>query len=269
LPTILASICSGERDYEKNPFIVWRKNSCIKKFFEKGAYMKTRGERRFIKLPNLGASLYDKFLNVEPIRTRLKEIASDIISRTEKGPLLDVGTGPGRLLIEINLMNPEIELFGLDISASMIEVAKKNLQNIQTNLQVGSIHHTNYNSNFFSLITCSGSFYLWDYPEESVEEIYRILRDGQSAYLFEVYKDIDKEEYRNALKNNLRQLNWIRRLFGPFALQESIKKSYRIEDITKIIEKTSFANNYSIEKIKLSGLPMWVRITLKKIVKHA
>jgi len=176
-----------------------------------------------------------------------------------------VGTGPGRLLIEINRLNPDLELFGLDISASMIELARNNLENIPANLQVGSIQHTNYDGNFFSLIVCSGSFYLWDYPEESIEEIYRILMEGQSAYLFEVYKDINKEEYQIALESNLRQLNWMRRLFGPFAIRESIKKSYRIEEITKIVEKTSFARSYTIEKIKLSGLPMWVRITLKKM----
>ncbi len=242
-------------------YVRWR----LPCFCKKRDSMKTKGERYFVKLARFGASMYDKFLNVEPIRTRLQEIASYLVSRTEKGPLLDIGTGPGRLLVEINLRNPEIELFGLDISASMIEVARNNLKNIPANLQVGSIQHTSYDNNFFSVITCSGSFYLWDYPEESLEEIYRILREGQSAYLFEVYKDINKKEYQIALKNNLRQLNWIRRLFGPFAIRESIKKSYRIEEITRIIEKTSFAGNYSIEKIKLSGIPMWIRISLKKM----
>ena len=230
--------------------------------------MKTRGESYFIGLPRFGARLYDRFLNVEPIQARIPEIAHDLVPRTEGGKLLDVGTGPGRLLVEINRLNPDLDLFGLDISASMIKVARNNLQNIPANLQVGSIQHTNYDSNFFSIVTCSGSFYLWDYPEESIEEIYRILKEGQSAYLFEVYKDINKEECQIALKNNLRQLNWIRRLFGPFAIRESIKKSYRIEDITKIIKKTSFASSFSLEKIKLSGIPMWVCITLKKIVKH-
>ncbi|MDP2335913.1 MAG: class I SAM-dependent methyltransferase [Bacteroidota bacterium] len=227
--------------------------------------MKTRGERYFVKLARFGASLYDKFLDAEPIRSRLEEIASDLVSKTVKGPLLDIGTGPGRLLAEIHLRNPEIELFGLDISDAMIELARNNLQNIPVNLQVGSIRQTNYDSDFFSVITCSGSFYLWDYPEESLEEIYRILKAGRSAYLFEAYRDINKEEFQIALKNNLRQLNWIRRLFGPLAVRESVKKSYRIEEIISIIEKTSFADNYFIEKIKLSGIPMWVRISLKKM----
>jgi ubiquinone/menaquinone biosynthesis C-methylase UbiE len=227
--------------------------------------MKTRGESYFIRLPRFGARLYDRFLNAEPIEARIPEIAHDIVSRTESGKLLDVGTGPGRLLMEINRLNPGIELFGLDISASMIKVARNNMQNIRANLRVGSIRHTEYESDFFTAVTSVGSFYLWDYPEESLEEIFRILKNNKSAYLFEVYKDIDEIEYRNALRMNLRQLNWIRKLFGPLALRKSLNMSYRTEDLTRIIEKTSFAKSYTIEKIKLSGLPMWARITLKKM----
>lgn len=227
--------------------------------------MKTRGERSFIGLPCFGARLYDRFLNVEPIQSRIPEIAQDTLPRLEGGKLLDVGTGPGRLLIEMNRLNPDLELYGLDISASMIQVAQNNLQNIHTDLRVGSIRHTDYESDFFSAVTSIGSFYLWDYPEESLEEIFRILKKGKSAYLFEVYKDINETEYRDALRMNLRQLNWVRQIFGPLALQKSLKMSYRTEDFVRIIEKTSFDKSYTIEKIKLSGLPMWVRITLKKM----
>ncbi len=227
--------------------------------------MKTRGESYFIRLPRFGARMYDRFLYVEPIQARIAEIAHDLVSRTESGKLLDVGTGPGRLLIEINRLNPDLELFGLDISASMIKVARDNLQNIRADLRVGSIRHTDYESDFFTAVTSVGSFYLWDYPEESLEEIFRILKKGKSAYLFEVYKDINETEYRNALRKNLRQLNWVRRLVGPFALRKSLKMSYRTEDFVRVIEKTSFARSYTIEKIELSGLPMWARITLKKM----
>jgi ubiquinone/menaquinone biosynthesis C-methylase UbiE len=202
---------------------------------------------------------------VEPIQARIPEIAHDLVPRIESGKLLDVGTGPGRLLIEINRLNPDLELYGLDISASMIKVAQNNLQNIRANLRVGSIRHTEYESEFFTAVTSVGSFYLWDYPEESLEEIFRILKKGKSAYLFEVYQDINETEYRNALRINLQQLNWVRKLFGPLALRKSLKMSYRTEDFVRIIEKTSFAKSYTIEKIKLSGLPMWVRITLKKM----
>ena len=92
--------------------------------------MKTRGERYFVGLPRLGAWLYDRFLYAEPIQDRIAEIAHDPMTGTERGKLLDVGTGPGRLLAEINRLNPDFALLGLDISAAMIKVARKILLNI-------------------------------------------------------------------------------------------------------------------------------------------
>lgn len=177
--------------------------------------MKTRGEKYFSNLASCAARMYDRFLNVDPIKSRMCEIAALLVSKLENASihdvvgicvedkLLDIGTGPGRLLAEVNLLKPEIGLYGLDISHAMIELAKKNLRDFPVNLQLGSIRHTNYESDFFSIVTCSGSFSLWDYPEESLEEIYRILKPGRSAYLFEAIRDIDKKKYQNALKDNL------------------------------------------------------------------
>jgi ubiquinone/menaquinone biosynthesis C-methylase UbiE len=227
--------------------------------------MKTRGEKHFVGMPRFGARMYDRFLYVEPIQARIVEIAQDLVSRAGKGKWLDAGTGPGRLLIEIHRLNPEIELFGLDISAAMIAVARKNLQGVTADLRVSTMRHTDYESDFFTVVTSIGSFYLWDHPEESLEEIFRILKKGESAYIFEVTKDIDEKEYQNALKENLRKLNWVRRLIGPLALRKSLRMSYRSEEFAKIIEKTSFSRSYTIEKIKLSDMPMWARITLKKM----
>jgi len=227
--------------------------------------MKTRGEHSFSKLPPFGARLYDWLLFKEPIYDRLREIAHDLVLETAGGNLLDIGTGPGRLLKEINLLNPYLELYGLDISASMIQLARKILQDIPVNLQSGTIRHPKYENDFFNTITCTGSFYLWDYPEESLEEIYRILKRGYSAYLYEVYKDINEADFLTALKKNLRQLDLIRRIISPIALRKSLNLSYQTEDFSRIIEKTSFAESYTIEKISLSGLPMWVRITLNKM----
>ena len=226
--------------------------------------MKSRGESHFIHLPRFGAWLYDKFLSVEPIQARISEIAHALAPMTNCGRLLDVGMGPGRLLLEFRRLNPNIELFGLDISASMVEQARKNLVGVRADLRQGTIRHTSYESNSFTIVTCVGSFYLWDYPEESLEEICRILIGRQSAYFFEVYKDVNQDEFHEALQQNLCQLDPVRRLVGPAALRKALRMAYRVEDFVKIINRTSFADSYAIERVKLAGMPMWLRITLTK-----
>jgi len=118
--------------------------------------------------------------------------------------------GPGRLLLEIHRLSPNLELYGLDVSASMVERARKNLHGIRVDLRQGTIRHTAYESNFFAIVACVGSFYLWDHPEESADEIFRILKEGQSAYLFEVYRDLNQDEFHRALQHSLCQLDPVR-----------------------------------------------------------
>jgi ubiquinone/menaquinone biosynthesis C-methylase UbiE len=203
-------------------------------------------------------------MRAEPIEARMREVARELVGRMESGRLLDVGTGPGGLLLECHRLNPRIEMYGLDISNAMIERARRNLRGVRVDLRQGSIRRTDYETGFFDLIACVGSFYLWDYPEESLEETWRILKDGGCAYLFEVYSDADREQFRQALRANLRQLDSVRRLFGPLALRKALNMAYSTEDVARIVERTSFAGSHAIEKIDLSGLPIWLRITLRK-----
>jgi ubiquinone/menaquinone biosynthesis C-methylase UbiE len=226
--------------------------------------MSTRGEESFIRMPLFGAWLYDSLMRNRAIEVQFREIAQDITSKISKGRILDIGTGPGKLLIEVHRLNPAIELFGLDISEAMIQQAKKKLSGIKADLRAGNIRKTGYESEFFDLITCTGSFYLWDEPVESLEEIHRILKPGQSAYLYETYKDIDQNEFKAALRENLKKENLIRRIIPPLFLKKQINMTYRTDEVHEIVKKTRFAESYEIENISLSGMPIWIRIKLGK-----
>ena len=131
--------------------------------------MSSKGEGSFVNLPRFGARLYDSLTQTRPIEALFKEVGQYVASKIRHGRLLDVGDGPGRLLFEIYRLNPEIELFGLDISDSMVQLAKKNLSGIRADLRQGNICSTNYESNFFDVVTCTGSFYLWNHPKECLE----------------------------------------------------------------------------------------------------
>jgi ubiquinone/menaquinone biosynthesis C-methylase UbiE len=221
-------------------------------------------EERFLKMPYVGAWLYDRFMRMEPTRAQTREVAEDLCRRVTSGRLLDIGTGHGRLLLEVHRRNPGMELFGMDISAAMIAVARKNLAGVGADLRQGRAEDTRYPHDFFSAVTCTGSLYIWDAPEKGLEEIFRILQPGASAYLFEVYKDLDEAEFQSALRNHLRRLDPLRRLIGPYLLRTAVNATYTTAEFAEIIEATSFAGSYTLEKIQLAGMPMWVRITLRK-----
>jgi ubiquinone/menaquinone biosynthesis C-methylase UbiE len=224
----------------------------------------SRGETDFINLPGFAARLYDGMMQSRATRQQYKEIAQDLVSRIKTGRLLDIGTGPGYLLLEIHHLNPGIELNGLDISASMVRQAGKNLAGIKVHLKQGNISATDYPSDYFDLVTCSGSFYLWDRPIEGLEEIHRILKSGHSAYLYETHRNFDEVKIRQKLVENLKGENIIRRKLAPQFFLQQLGMTYDEDEIVEIIENTKFAHNYTIDEISIVNLPVWLRIELKK-----
>ena len=222
------------------------------------------GDDKFQRLPKFGAKLYNSLMQISPVKLQLSEIAHDLTSVISKGRLLDVGTGPGRLFLEIHKLNHSLELFGLDISASMIEIAKRNLSGLKVDLRKENITRTSYESNYFDIVTSTGSLYLWDNPQVGIEEIYRILKEGQSAYLYEPYKDIDLDKFSNAFRANLQQVNILLKVFGFSIMKKIIRTAHRVDEYYEIIRNTSFAENFTIERVVLGNLPMWLRIELRK-----
>ena len=193
-----------------------------------------------------------------------QEIAQDLVSRLDCGRLLDIGTGPGLLLKEIHSINPKLDLFGLDISKEMIKRAERNLNGIDVKLWTGSIQSTDYENDFFDLVTCSGSFYLWEHPIPCLDEIHRLLKIGKSAYLFETHRDVDFRLVKERLQINMKDENLIRRILSPWFFHQQLKMTFNLNEIIHIIQQSKFRNSYQIGEVILANMPVWLRIELRK-----
>lgn len=225
----------------------------------------TRGEKQYINMPLLAARLYDNLTSVKGVNKGFEEIASFITNNLKHGRILDIGTGPGRLLSEINKKNPEIELYGLDISESMLAIAGKNLQNIKkVELKVGNITKTEYLDGYFDCIVSSGSFYNWDHSITGLNEIFRILKPGSNAYIFETYSDHNRELLHPRLKENLKGYNFVRRKLSVHFLKKQLRMTYAFKEFEEISGQSDFKNSYTIDQVELGNLPIYVRLTLKK-----
>lgn len=188
-----------------------------------------------------------------------------------RGRILDVGTGSGLQLKVIHELHPHIELFGLDLSAEAIRVAEKNLKGIEVDLQVGNIECTPYEDHFFDIVTCNASMSYWKQPRACFDEIFRILKSGGSAVLFEPQKEIDIDEALEIIKANLADKSWLRRFMATnlnkFALRWGRTiglKLYSIEELETIANESRFGNDIRIERTVLQNLPIFVRILFQK-----
>jgi ubiquinone/menaquinone biosynthesis C-methylase UbiE len=227
--------------------------------------VKTRGEKRYIKMPAFAARLYNDLTSIEGINKSFEEIADFISTRLKTGKLLDAGTGPGRLLIEIGKKNPDLDLFGLDISESMLAIARKNIRSIKKiHLQQGNITKTSYPDNFFDCIVSTGSFYNWDRPVEALNEIYRILQSGSTAFIFDTHRDYDKKLLKPRLAENLRGYSFFRKKISSLFLRNQLRMTYSVPEYEAIIRQTKFNESFSMQEIVLGNLPVYMRLELRK-----
>jgi 2-polyprenyl-3-methyl-5-hydroxy-6-metoxy-1,4-benzoquinol methylase len=120
--------------------------------------MKSRGETQFLNFPPFAAGLYSRLTRTRSLQQQYREIAANLTSQVRSGRLLDIGTGPGWLLLEVHKQNPGVQLYGLDISQAMVELARQNLAGVTTNLKLANVCATGHENNFFDTVVCSGSF---------------------------------------------------------------------------------------------------------------
>jgi methylase of polypeptide subunit release factors len=74
------------------------------------------------RIPSLLASDYIKATRLV-IDSYYRPVAEEIVSSMNKGLILDLGTGPGHLPVEIVKIAPKINIIGVDLSRRLIKVA--------------------------------------------------------------------------------------------------------------------------------------------------
>jgi ubiquinone/menaquinone biosynthesis C-methylase UbiE len=199
-----------------------------------------------------------------------KEIAEKL-PLASAGRLLDVGTGSGLQLKVIHEMEPNLELYGLDLSEASILVAKKNLKGLAVDLRAGSVENTPYEDNFFNWVTCNSSMSYWKNLRACFDEIYRILKPGGYARLFEPQNDFDIDQVVKTIRENMAGKSWLRRTaavaLNKYALTRGQRvglKLYSQEELEKVAWQSRFGDQIKIERTSLQKLPIFLQITLRK-----
>ena len=185
--------------------------------------------------------------------------------------LLDVGTGTGLQLRVVGNTYPEIELYGLDLSARAIQAAEKYFDPTKVDLRAGSIESTTYPDNYFDNVTCNASMSYWQNLVACYNEIHRILKAGGSAHLFEPRKNIDIDAAIEQIRENMQGENrlriWLATSMNKYGLRRGDRlgmELYEMVEIKEIASQSNFSQNVSVEPVTLQNLPIFMKISLTK-----
>ncbi len=149
-------------------------------------------------IPRPGAIVYSAVVAKSPVMQDFYHIvAEEVLSKISSGRILDIGTGPGYLPLEIGQKSKDIEIKAIDISPAMVEIARRNAREIGLQERVeflfGSADNMPFTEGYFDLIVSTGSFHHWAEPEACLKEIYRVLKNGGEAWIYDLRRDISKE----------------------------------------------------------------------------
>ncbi len=185
--------------------------------------------RRFLKrfhpegLPFVGTMLYNLFSMTSGFQRQYELVARDILGFCQAGSILDVGTGPGWLPIKLHRLYPGLELIGADISPSMVIKARKNMETSGLADEITIIENgvTNlaFDDNRFDAVVSTGSIHHWKDPEAGLNEIYRVLKPGGYALVYDLVSDtpsyVKKETARRFGRTRM-MLLWLHAYEEPF-----------------------------------------------------
>jgi ubiquinone/menaquinone biosynthesis C-methylase UbiE len=123
------------------------------------------------------------------LRGLYRRIADDLVEVVpEGGDVLDIGTGPGVLLVELADRRPDVRLTGVDLSADMVAAAERNLSEFgdRASARVGDVTDLPFPDDSFDVVVTSLSSHHWDDPVAAVPELARVLRSGGRLYVYDL-----------------------------------------------------------------------------------
>jgi len=144
-------------------------------------------------IPWPGTAFYNAISETSVFQRHYELIAKDILNYCSEGAILDVGTGPGWLLVKLHQESPRLRMVGLDASPAMVDRARKNMAiagfSDIIEVKEGEASHMPFADSSFDIVVSTGSVHHWKEPTACLNDIYRVLKQGGYALLYDFVSD--------------------------------------------------------------------------------
>ena len=185
--------------------------------------------RKFIKrfhpqgIPWPGSVLYNALSSTTIFLRHYELVAHDIALYGTVQVLLDIGTGPGHLLLALRKTLPVAELMGIDISPAMIAQAQRNVKThgraSHIELLVAGANALPFADGVFDRVVSTGSLHHWDDPVSAMSEAHRVLKTDGYALMYDLVRHMPRvvcEDIRARFGRFRLALLWLHSFEEPF-----------------------------------------------------
>jgi ubiquinone/menaquinone biosynthesis C-methylase UbiE len=174
-------------------------------------------------IPWPGTVLYNWVSSSNIFQRHYEVLAQDILSYGAEGRLLDVGTGPGWLLLKLHQQCPGMQLVGLDVSPQMAANARKNMAEAglaeRVEIIEGNASQIPFPDGCFDIVVSTGSIHHWKEPTAGLNEVHRVLKDGGYGLMYDLVSDTPAsvlKEIQREFGSLRTMLFWLHSFEEPF-----------------------------------------------------
>src|SRR5262249_30181769 len=137
--------------------------------------------------------IYDRVTGLL-FRGRYDEIARQIAAEAPSGAtVLDVGCGPGEVVVRLARLAPSLHITGVDLDEPMIERARRKASKLDAApaFVVADAAALPFEDGSFDLVVSSFSVHHWPDPHAGLGEMMRVLRPGGRAIVWDIASPMD------------------------------------------------------------------------------
>lgn len=181
-------------------------------------------------IPWPGSFFYNTLSKSEVFRRHYELVAHDVISYGVPKCILDIGTGPGQLLIALHRLLPDTKLVGVDISPAMVDQAQKNIEasglNASIEIKVATVNNLPFADGVLDCVVSTGSLHHWKDCDSALSEVYRVLRSDAYALMYDMVRELPKDvsrQVRRQFGGFRRSLMWLHSFEEPFLSPEEMQ----------------------------------------------
>jgi ubiquinone/menaquinone biosynthesis C-methylase UbiE len=211
-------------------------------------------------IPWPGSVFYNALSGTKIFLRHYELVAQDVARCGPPQCLLDIGTGPGRLLGAIRKTLPNTELVGIDISPAMVAQAEQNTkingQDSRINVGVADANALPFADGTFDRVVSTGSLHHWKDPLQALSEAHRVLKVNGYALLYDLVRDMPRairEEIHAQFGAFRLALLWLHSFEEPFLNVEEMVAVGRRTDF--MVEGTRFAGVFCCLILRKAPLP--------------
>jgi ubiquinone/menaquinone biosynthesis C-methylase UbiE len=217
------------------------------------------GKTRRKLLPEMEGAVarrYAKLRGTERQLAQYRQQAAALTTGLRDGAqILEVAPGPGYLAIELARLG--FQLTGLDISRTMIEIARERAQHdgVNVDFHQGDVATMAFDPDSFDLVVCQAAFKNFTQPLDALNEIHRVLRPGATAVIQDMRRDASKAD----IDREVREME----LSRPSALMTKLTLTMlrrRAYPPTKF-EQLAAESAFNTCQITTEGIGMEIRLT--------